>query len=328
VKRRVLFVALLTVACNDDPYPNKSEVNTVRILAVRADLPYAHPGETVKLDALVVDGRTSPPVPMRMSWFPLLCVDPPGGQYYDCFEKLEAAYPIGVDITGELIAGDSTTITIPSDALANVTAQPGRTSAGEPLATAWSFMFACAGHVERIARSEHLGKNQPPFACFDDQHHRLGNEDGVFGFTRVTISQSRRNANPQMKAIEFEWKAVDPAVGIVTAKCDRGILEWLADDCDSITTSAAFDDAEAEIDPDNLGPDGKPARETLYSDWFVTIGRFEQDRHIEIDPFTGRPPLRDVLYEPWRVPGRGTVWVVLHDNRGGTSWLSMPITVE
>ena len=93
MRRDVLFVALLAVGCNDDPYPNKSEVNTVRILAVRADQPYAHPGETVKLDALVVDGRTSPPVPMTMWWFPLLCVDPPGGQYYDCFDELAASYP-------------------------------------------------------------------------------------------------------------------------------------------------------------------------------------------------------------------------------------------
>lgn len=37
----------------------------MRILAVRADLPYAHPGENVKLEALVVDGRPSPAVPMR-----------------------------------------------------------------------------------------------------------------------------------------------------------------------------------------------------------------------------------------------------------------------
>ena len=78
MKRDVIAFALLAAACNDDPYPNKSEVNSVRILAVRADLPYAHPGETVKLEALVVDGRLSPAVPMGMWWFTVSCVDPPG----------------------------------------------------------------------------------------------------------------------------------------------------------------------------------------------------------------------------------------------------------
>jgi hypothetical protein len=326
MKRDVVFVALLAAACNDDPYPNKSEVNSVRILAVRADLPYAHPGESVKLEALVVDGRQTPAAPMGTWWFPVPCIDPPGGQYYDCFTTLEAAFPIGVDITSQLVAGTETTIAIPQDALANVTPQPGRTS--EPLATAWTFMFACAGHVERIPRSDRLGKNAPPFACFDDRHRQLGVEDGVFGFTRVTVSPTRRNANPKLDAIELGWKAVDPAVGVVTPRCDRGLLEWLADDCDSVSVSVAFQDAEAELDSDNLGADGNPGRETLYTDWFVTVGRFEHDRHIEIDPFTGRPPLRDVLYEPWRSPGKGTVWVVLHDNRGGATWLSVPIVVE
>jgi hypothetical protein len=326
MKQHVIALALLTAACNDDPYPNKSEVNSVRILAVAADLPYAHPGETVKLEALVVDGRPNPTTPMGIWWFPMTCIDPPGGHYYDCFAALEAAFPAGVDITSRLAPGASTTITIPQDALANVTPQTGRTS--ELLATAWTFLFACAGHVERIVRDDRLGKNAPPFACFDDRHHELGVEDGVFGFTRVTISQTRRNAIPKLDAIELGWKAVDPAVGIVTPRCDRGLLEWLTDDCDSVSVSAAFDDAEAELDPDNVGPDGRAARETLYTDWFVTIGRFEHDRHIEIDPFTGRPPLRDVLYEPWRSSGKGTVWAVLHDNRGGTSWLSVPLVVE
>jgi 16S rRNA G966 N2-methylase RsmD len=43
------------VACSNGLDP-ASRVNTLRVLAVHADLPYAHPGESVALDALATGG--------------------------------------------------------------------------------------------------------------------------------------------------------------------------------------------------------------------------------------------------------------------------------
>lgn len=326
--KRVVTVAVvaLALACNDDPYPNKSEVRSVRILAVRADLPYARPGETVTLEALVADARTKQTLPMRVSWFPVPCINPPGGQYYDCYPALEAAFPLGVDLTPQLTEGMTTSLAIPADALANVAPEPGRSA--EPIVTAWTFLFACAGHVERIPRTTRLAPNAPPFACFGADGKQLPAEEGVFGFTRVAVSATRRNASPTLKGLVLRGRPIDPVKGVSIRRCERGVLETFADDCDSLGMAIVFDDADAEIDPENIGPDGRPARETIYSDWYVTIGRFEQERRIERDPFTGRPEIPDVLYEPIRSPGKGTLWAVLHDNRGGTSWTSVPIEIR
>ncbi|MBX3224822.1 MAG: hypothetical protein KF795_30180 [Labilithrix sp.] len=328
VRRAPVFaIVVLALACNDDPYPNKSQVSSVRILAVRADLPYARPGETVKLEALVADGRSRPTLPLRTMWFPVPCVDPPGGQYYDCYPALEARFPIGVDLTPELAEGTTHAITIPADALANVAPEPGRS--GEPIVTAWTFMFACAGHVERIARSSRLAENAAPFACFGADGEVLPAEEAVFGFTRVAVTATRRNAIPTLKSLVVRGRAVDPEKGISLPRCDRDLYETITDeDCNGVGMAIAFDDADAEIDPDNVGPDGRPGRETIYSDWYVTFGRFRQARRIERDPFKGRPEIPDTLYEPPRSPVKGTLWAVLHDNRGGTSWTSVPIEIR
>ncbi len=323
----VAAVAAFALSCNDDPYPNKSQVASVRILAVRADLPYAHPGETVKLEALAVDGRSRQTVPMRMMWFPVPCIDPPGGQYYDCYPALEAAFPIGVDLTAQLIEGTTHSITIPEGALANVAPQPGRS--GEPIVTAWTFMFACAGHVERIPRAGRLAKNAPPFACFDADRKQLPAEEGVFGFTRVSVTATRRNAIPTLKSILVRGRPVDPVKGISLPHCERDLYETVTDeDCNGVGMVIDFDDADAEIDPDNLDAEGRPGRETIYSDWYVTFGRFRTERRIDRDPFRGRPEIPDILYEPTRSLGKGTLWAVLHDNRGGTSWMSVPIEIR
>ena len=55
----------LVAGCGSDFSP-KNEINGVRILAVRADQPYARPGETVKLELLTHDGRTAPAEPIRI----------------------------------------------------------------------------------------------------------------------------------------------------------------------------------------------------------------------------------------------------------------------
>ncbi len=323
-----LAVVVLALACTNDPYPNKSQVSAVRILAVRADLPYAHPGETVKLEALVVDGRPQPTTrPVRTSWFPVPCIDPAGGQYYDCYPALEAAYPIGVDLTPQLTDSTTTSITIPSDALAKAALQPGRS--GEPIVTAWSFLFACAGHVERISRAAGLAENAAPFACFGDDGKPLPAEQGVFGFTRVSITATSRNAIPTLKSIVVRGRNVDPVKGISLPRCERDLFEdFIDEDCDGISMGIGFDDVDAESDPANLDAEGRPGRETLYTDWYVTFGRFPQERRIEFDPFVGRSEIRDTLYEPPRSRGKGTLWAVLHDNRGGTSWASVPIEIR
>ena len=89
-----------------------------------------------------------------------------------------------------------------------------------------------------------------------------------------------------------------------------------------------FADAAAEVDPDNIDEHGKTGRETLYVDWFTSIGRFSGDRKILFDGQLGRMPQSPIDLSPPSTPGKGKVWAILHDNRGGTSWLEVPIEIQ
>ncbi len=313
-----LGLLLLATSCGSDFDP-KSSVKTVRVLAIRSELPYARPGETVKLEALVHDARISPPEPMRFYWFPLPCIDPPLGQYYGCYPAFEALFPPRVDLTPYLPQGTTVSIPIPADALANHQPRPGLT--GEPTATGYVFFMACAGHVERVPRPTNLDPNALPVGCFSSGGQRLGQEDFIFGFTRVFVFPERRNAIPVPSGLTKGGEPIDPKVPLVIPPC-------MKDPCETVELDMRVDDAAAEIDPENFGPDGNQGRETLYVDWFTTIGKMGADRKILWDPFLGRPPKTVVTYEPPREPGTGKLWGVLHDNRGGVTWIEVNVEIK
>jgi hypothetical protein len=49
------------------------------------------------------------------------------------------------------------------------------------------------------------------------------------------------------------------------------------------------------------------------------------------DPATGSlgtPGDTDDKYTPPGTPGDGFIWIVVHDNRGGASWATIPVHVE
>jgi hypothetical protein len=312
-----------TISCGADFRP-KNAVEGVRILAAKADLPYAHPGESVHIEALVHDGRKLAPgaEPMHLYWFPVPCIDPPLGQYYGCYPGFEAFYPIGVDLTPQLRDANDTTITIPADALAKASKRPGQL--GDPVATAYVFMVACAGHVERIPRRGGLAPNAVPLGCFNSRHEQLGENDFVLGFTRVFIFATRRNVIPTLDGVTFEGSLVDPAKGITTGKCVKN----KQGDCNTVKLDTLFQDSTSETDPDNINVDGVVAREAIYVDWFTSIGKFSTDRKILFDAYLGRPPKTEIEFTPPEEPSKGKVWAVLHDNRGGTTWLEIPIDIQ
>src|SRR5580658_7616832 len=84
-------VALAVTAgtgCGLGDFPAISSITSVRILASRADEPYAKPGDTVHVDVLAVDGRAVKTTPMHVYWLPFACENPPEDLYYLCFEQL------------------------------------------------------------------------------------------------------------------------------------------------------------------------------------------------------------------------------------------------
>jgi hypothetical protein len=312
VKRALLLLAL--VGCGDDFAP-KNQVTGIRILAARADLPYARPNESVKIEALVQDGRKAPTAPMHLYWFPVACVDPPGGQYWGCFPFVPAALPLAVE-------SPSVNITIPADALDKSVKRPGQ---NERFATAYVFMVACAGQLAAAPLKSGLGPNQIPVGCVGAGGNFLGPDEFVLGFTRIFVFDQRRNEVPKLDGLTFESAPIDPAIGIVTGPC---VKDDKTGECKTVKLDALFNDAIAEVDPDNIDADGKIGRETIYVDWFTTVGKFNSDRRILFDGNLGRTPKPAVEFSPPNHPEKGTAWAVLHDNRGGTVWQAFPIEIK
>jgi len=319
----VLALAFALVAgCGSDFAP-KNAVTGVRILAARADQPYARPGETVRVEVLAHDGRTAPAEPMRVFWFPAPCVSPPGDLYFACFPAFEALFPVGVDLTPSLVESRELTFTIPPDALANAVVHPGQR---ERYTSAFAFMVACPGHVERIARRGDLGPNAIPVACMNARGEPLPADQFVFGYTQVYVFDERRNAIPKLEGITFEGKPVDLATGIVTERCRE---EETGDTCKKkVKFDVTFPEDAAEVDPDNVDAEGKVGREAIYVDWFTSVGKFQTNRKILFDGNLGRTPKPAIDFNAPFGPAKGTVWAVLHDNRGGTSWLEVPIEIK
>src|SRR5882724_6730238 len=86
---------LSLTACSNDFDPS-SRVNTLRVLAVQADLPYAHPGETVSLRTLSHD-----PENRVLSWGWAVCENPEDSSTLGCVGALrkEAEHDDSVRLT-------------------------------------------------------------------------------------------------------------------------------------------------------------------------------------------------------------------------------------
>src|SRR5215468_1314798 len=87
-----LLLALLVTACGNDFDPS-SRVNTLRVLAVQADLPYAHPGDTVSLVTLAHD-----PDGRALDWGWAACDNPTDTSVLGCVEALRERAARGDDV--------------------------------------------------------------------------------------------------------------------------------------------------------------------------------------------------------------------------------------
>ena len=109
----VVAGAWLSSSCAPSGFAAESLVQTVRILASASiDLTtlnpmtnpspsYTQPGDTVGLQVLAYDGRTTQPEPMTIYWLPFVCEDPEDDAYYACFQQIGAGEDGGAPDGGD-----------------------------------------------------------------------------------------------------------------------------------------------------------------------------------------------------------------------------------
>jgi hypothetical protein len=314
----LLAAAATCSACSGD-LPRASLVAGVRILATSADAPYAMPGETVSLRVLAADGRADRSRPMQLHWLPAPCVNPPGDEYFACYPTFASQFAPGVDIGSALASGDHWSFTMPSDAIASAAPHPG---ASDPYGVAFAFVLACAGHVEYVPIDPRAASPvTTPFGCFDDAGTPLDATQFVFAFTRVYAYADRRNANPAIDHLTFGGTPVDPAAGIALDHC-AGSDE---PSCKTTDVDAVVPDTSWEIDPGTVDRAGSPGHEAVWVDYYATGGRFANDSVVLFDATSGRASSTADGYAAPLTAGPATLWAVVHDTRGGASWVAVPL---
>jgi hypothetical protein len=314
----LLGLVLASTACSDLFTPS-SVVESVRILAVKADLPYAAPGEPLKLEVLAYDGRKDKPAPMKLSWFPELCVNPKDNKLSDCYTKLAAKYSPGASIDAQLKPGETFATMMPEDALSS--RDPNRP--GAPFGSVYAFVAACAGELRMTGRSADY-PDSVPFGCFDASGNALGTESFVFSFARLYAFPGVRNENPVIDGVTIAGAPVTEAAPVTIDHCTVAKL----DDCPKIPITVAVPPSSQEPDVFNALPGETPPGEQVWASVYMTAGKPDNEATVLYNASGGAiAGAKNDLFAPLE-PGPATLWVVVRDNRSGVSWKRFDLDVK
>jgi hypothetical protein len=344
-------IALGSSSCAPNGFKDESQIETVRILASSADKPYAKPGDAVNLSILAFDGRPVQPEPMTLYWLPFVCENPIDDAYFACFEKLAAGgggdagapsgapgmgggVPLkpGVDLTPLLPTGPTFSFQVPTDAISSHPAVMGAVPYGLMIV----FNIACAGHLELIPL-DRSNPQSPPIGCFDSSHKALGADDWVFGFTRVYAYADVTNTNPVIESVDVRGKRLafapfantpgsGPSANTTSAPL---VAPHCTSDCKAVSIGPVVPASSQEVQT-QVGS-GVTEKEQIWADFYSTLGSFDDEARLLYDVKSGSlgvPSVTNNSFHAPDKPGDGLVWIVVHDNRGGASWATVPVHVE
>ncbi len=351
-----LVLAMLAATSCAPGFDPPSKVDTLRILAVTIDKPYAQPGDEVTLRMTVFDGAGHPDDPesvprtLQIIWLGG-CFDPEGDLYYLCFAQLaELLGSMGggmppedlvkLDFAPGSLSGTPDahefTFTMPADIVSRRPTPP----VGPHYGIAYVFFAACAGQIVP-AELESTGGEVPdfPLECHDQAGNELGSESFVIGYTQVyAFADERENANPPINAITLDGAELpqDPVDAPVVEACpvteeDRRAAACASDqpmdDCRHYTIKAVIDDV-AEVDPEAFDIDGNPMREVVWVSYFTHGGDMTVALSLVSDATKGYLDDHDTDWIPPAEPGTYAIWAVARDQRGGSSVVRGYVRVE
>lgn len=338
-----LLLAVPSCGAGFDP---PSKVNSLRVIGVTIDQPYARPGDEVTFRMTVADGlgnADGEPRDLQIAWLGG-CFNPDGDLWYLCFEQMAEQF--------EALAGGGA----PPEGLVQVTLASG-TSSGQPDAHEFSlrlpedivssrpvpdlgphyglaivFYAACAGQLapgdlESIGPSEEGAQLTLPIECLDEQGNRLGADSFIIGFTQAyAFADGRTNANPPIDGMAFSGELWSDDLGEVpvvppcpVSEADRkqsGCASEELESCQGYSIEALVGDV-AEVDPGATTPEGIPFREVVWVNYLADGGDVEEYTKLVSDAERGYLGGQETLWYAPPEPGLVTLWAVARDQRGG-----------
>jgi hypothetical protein len=347
-------------SCAPSGFADETLVATVRILASSSEPAYAQPGSMVSVQALAVDGRPSQPEPMTLFWLPFVCEDPVDDAYFACFQGLGSgdagapgdggAVPSGIDglasgtdITSLLSTGESHSFQIPADVVSQHTPVPGELS---PYGLAIVFNIACAGHSIKLLPVDPSSDNPQhvPVGCFDENGNQLGPDDWVFGFSRIYAfapdagpnGTAITNANPIISSVDVAGTPLEvtltPGMTQVyaTPTFTTSHCAGNGPSCANVAIGPVVPASSWEV-TQQTDVNGNPQHEEIWADFYSTFGKMSGSATLLYDATKGSiggPSVTDLQFSPPDQAGSGFIWIVVHDNRGGASWVTIPLQAQ
>lgn len=303
------FAALLALqGCGAELDPG-TQVQSLRVLAVQADTPFASPGDTVRLQALSHD-----PFDRPITWAWATCENPASSSVEGCL--IDIAQDAAASGASPLISmgegQDSIDITLPANVLDDVST-PAR-----PQALVGVLSIACPGTLELV--TDPTTESPLPFRCTAPEGNELSLHDYVVGIKRIFLRETDTNDNPVIESVTFDGE--DWPEGEVKE----------VDACD--TDEFTFDDCEGEIDhrvaavlsPGSFqtGVDefGRDFTEQLIVQHYTTDGIFKDEVRIGQDSET------QWVARSGSAGTEQTLWFVARDDRGGVTWAERRVRVR
>jgi len=85
------------------------------------------------------------------------------------------------------------------------------------------------------------------------------------------------------------------------------------------------------VNPEQTDINGNPLHVEIWADYYTTFGELGDEARLLYDSTTGSiggPSVTDTLFQAPSTAGTGTIWVVVHDDLGGTSWVTIPVLIQ
>lgn len=334
----ILLLILLAVAACQDPMEPASSVSKLRVLAIQVEPPEAAPGEGVTHRVLYADpegkGRG-----ITFLWLTCLHLFTPSSDLSSGCRFL--GYQMGSDTDG----GDIYEMPkLPMDIEAEMTEE----EANLGYLPATTVVSICAG-----GETPDLSSLSEDFSIQSIAELCVGGE-GLLAFKTFRISPSDkedRNTNPTINYITFNGNRLYPTdaetgeiqAPILTeepnaskcsnnADCPAGVAakanvfvcETTADCLEGVQINAYLTDDSFEYFDDVSFDPPQENDEAPYISWFADGGALNLDRSRTAEP----PGPFGVVWSPPQQGGTFTLYVAVHDLRGGTSWQQYTITGE
>jgi hypothetical protein len=299
-----ICLAIVLPSCGSDFDPS-SRVTGLRLLATRADAPFAAPGEEVHLESLVTDGLGRS---YQVAWG--ICERPASTTATGCLQSLPIdTQPLAVDTrSAKETAASTFSFVVPEDALAGIP-EAGRRSLYYGVVE-----VACPGIVRAGPSPEGL-----PLSCSDPGGALLALGSYDIGVKRVFVRERDRNANPEIAAVTFDGLSW-PEDEIKTIVACASATDNQFDRCEgeSHAMSVTIPETSFESGVDEFGA---TFAEQLLVDYYATDGIFEYETR------DARQPVTRFKARQGAVGSSIDLWIVVHDDRGGVTWAKRTLSV-